>query len=318
MSKKSSASTAWSHEKPRPRGGGASSLTSDLLAPRRPSPQPPQKKPKESKPQSSAAASELLKSHEVKRLEKLIDEVSTGVVDSRSANRPGCFCMAKSHPLSTYVPLCIHCGIILCSLHNPALPCPSCSSPLLPPATRNALLTQLQEELAVQLSKEAEKRAEEMRKIREAELARSGGGHFPTLNGQPDNKPVQAAPRKVLSLNSTTKKATLSTFIAVPTPPASNPASGRASPVEDRVPAPGQMPAFVELDPELKLLLRQRPWVDLKDPTPMYIPEPLEAQPAGDQQSGGGRGRGRGKRGRGGGQNLGFNDRVVPGAGPSQ
>lgn len=295
MSKKSA--TAWSTGKGR-RDGGA--LTSELLTPRRQSPAPNQTQPKRPKGQATSTNAELLKSHEVRRLEKLIDEVSTGIVDSRAASRPGCFCMARTHPLSRYIPLCVHCGIVLCSLHNPALPCPSCSSPLLPPATRNTLLAQLQDELAAQLAKEAEKRADEMRQAAEFELAKSGGGHFPTLSGQADSKAVQSAPRKVLSLNSTTKKATISTFIAVPTPPTSNPNSGRASPAEERIAAPTTTPIAVEPDPELKLLLRQRPWVDLRDPTPMYQPEPSNQQSTERQGSASGGKRGRGRGGKGG------------------
>ncbi|KAB5593932.1 Zinc finger, C2HC5-type protein [Ceratobasidium theobromae] len=317
MSKKSASSTAWATTGKGRRDGG--SLTSELLAPRRQSPAPVQNQPKRSKGQSSPANSELLKSHEVRKLEKLIDEVSTGIVDSRAASRPGCFCMARTHPLSRYVPLCNHCGIVLCSLLNPALPCPSCSSPLLPPVVRNALLLQLQGELAAQLTREAEKRTEDMKALAEIELAKSGGGHFPTLTGQSDPRSSQVAvPRKVLSVNSTTKKATISTFLAVPTPPTSNPNSGRGSPVDEKIPAPEQTPYVVPLDPERQLLLRQRPWVDLLDPTPIYQAEYHSPQPAEGKapSSSGKRGRGRGKKG----QNNDRNDAEhgAPGASSSQ
>ncbi|KAG8722724.1 hypothetical protein FRC08_012603 [Ceratobasidium sp. 394] len=317
MSKKSS--TPWAGG----RGGG--SLTSDLLTTRKRSPAPPQNQSKKSKAQTNAATSELLKSREVKRLEKLIDEVSTGIVDSRVASKPGCFCLARTHPLSPYTPLCNFCGIILCSLHNPALLCPSCSSPLLPPATRNAVLDQLQRELAAQLSLEAEKRAEELRLAEQAEAHRSGGGQFPTLTGQPDSRPLQVpTPRKVLSLNSTTKKATLSTFIAVPSPPVSNPGSGRTSPAENRVPAPVQAPVALDMTPEMKLLARQRPWVDVQDPTPIYVPIEVTKPPSaeGDAAGEGGRGKSKRRKGRGGGrggQNSSAGaERSTPGAGGSQ
>ncbi|KAG8714588.1 hypothetical protein FRC09_017460 [Ceratobasidium sp. 395] len=309
MSKKNS--TPWAR-----RAGG---LTSDMLTPRRTSPAPPKNQPKNTKIQTSANSLEQLKSREVKRLEKLIDEVSTGVVDSRVASKPG------THGLSSYTPLCNFCGIILCSLHNPALPCPSCSSPLLPPATRNAVLAQLEQELVTHLSLEAEKRAEELRLAREFELHQSGGGHFPTLNGQPDPRAIQAqGPRKVLSLNSSTKKATLSTFIAVPSPPSSNPASGRASPVENRIPAPVQAPVTLELTPEMKLLARQRPWVDLQDPTPVYVPLEVTSPPPTEEgiTAGPGGGKSKKRRGKGGGkdgQNAAAGvERATPGAGPSQ
>ncbi|CAE6456385.1 unnamed protein product [Rhizoctonia solani] len=310
MSKNKSTSTAWASKKQ-----GGSSLTSDLLTPRRQSPAPTQSQPKRPKGQASPAG--LPKSAEVKRLERLIDEVSTGLVDSRVASRPGCFCLARTHPLSRYVSICVHCGMVLCSLHNPALPCPSCSSPLLPPATRNALLSQLQEELAQQLQREEEKFAEEMKMAREIELHESGGGNFPTLTGKPESKPAQNLPRKVLSIGAPGKKATISTFISVPSPATSNPNSGRNSPVEERVPPPPQTAVVVEPDPELKLLLRQRPWVDLRDPTPMYQPKQSHPQPpaGGEQTRGGGGGRGR-RRGRGRGRGGG-NDgaHTVPGAG---
>ncbi|CAE6516174.1 unnamed protein product [Rhizoctonia solani] len=308
MSKNKSTATAWAAGKKQ--GGG--SLTSDLLTPRRQSPAPTPSQPKRPKAQVSPAG--FPKSPEVKKLERLIDEVSTGVVDSRVANRSGCFCLARTHALSRYVPICVHCGIILCSLHNPALSCPSCSSPLLPPAARNALLLQLQEELALQLQREDERLAEEMRIAKDRELHKSGGGNFPTLTGQPE--PKQNAPRKVLSIGSSGKRPTLSTFISVPSPAASNPNSGRTSPVDERIPPPPQTAVVVELDPESKLLLRQRPWVDLRDPTPMYQPKRPQQQPSGEQAQGEGGGRGR-KRGRGRGRGGGGNDgaRTVPGAG---
>ncbi|KAG8732676.1 hypothetical protein FRC10_000774 [Ceratobasidium sp. 414] len=199
--------------------------------------------------------------------------------------------------------------------------------PLLPPATRNAVLDQLQRELATQLSLEAEKRAEELRLAGLAEAHRSGGGQFPTLTGQPESRPIQAStPRKVLSVNSTTKKATISTFIAVPSPlPISNPGSGRTSPAENRIPAPVQAPVALEMMPEMKLLLRQRPWVDVQDPTPVYVPievtKPLPVEV--DAARGGGRGkpkRRKGGRGGGrGGQSSGADaERSTPGAGSSQ
>ncbi|KAJ1306544.1 hypothetical protein OPQ81_007545 [Rhizoctonia solani] len=311
MSKNKSTSTAWVNKKQ-----GASSLTSDLLAPRRQPPAPTQSQPKRPKAQASPAG--FPKSAEVKKLERLIDEVSTGVVDSRVASRPGCFCLARTHSLSRYVPICVHCGIILCSLHNPALPCPSCSSPLLPPATRNALLHQLQEELALQLQREEEKLAEEMRIAREMELHQSGGGNFPTLTGKPENKPAQNVPRKVLSIGSSGKKPTLSTFISVPSPATSNPNSGRTSPVEERIPPPPQTAVAIEPDPEMKLLLRQRPWVDLRDPTPLYQSKQPQQQSSGEQPRGEGRGRGRKRgrgRGRGGGGRGNGGSHTVPGAG---
>ncbi|CAE6468921.1 unnamed protein product [Rhizoctonia solani] len=306
MSKSKSTSTAWASKK---QGGG--SLTSELLTPRRQSPAPTQSQPK--RPKGQALSAGLPKSAEVKKLERLIDEVSTGVVDSRAASRPGCFCLARTHELSRYVPICVHCGIILCVLHNPALPCPSCSSPLLPPATRNALLLQLQEELALQLQREDEKLAEEMRVAKDIELHNSGGGNFPTLTGKPETKPAQNLPRKVISIG-LGKKATVSTFISVPSPAASTPNSGRTSPVEERIPPPPQTAMFIDPDPELKLLQRQRPWVDLRNPTPVYQPKRPEQHPQGEQsRGGGGRGRKRGRgRGRGGGND---GARTVPGAG---
>jgi hypothetical protein len=151
-----------------------------------------------------------------------------------------------------------------------------------------------------------------MRMAKEIELHNSGGGIFPTLTGKPEPKPTQNLPRKVISIGSG-KKTTVSTFISVPSPAASTPNSGRTSPVEERIPPPPQTAVIVELDPELKILQRQRPWVDLRDPTPMYQPKQPEQQPQGEQSRGGGRGR---KRGRGRGRGSG-NDgaRTVPGSG---
>lgn len=56
---------------------------------------------------------------------------------------------ARTHPLSTFTPLCPRCALPLCSLHAPLLPCPSCRfHPLLGAPQRTAHLARVERERA--------------------------------------------------------------------------------------------------------------------------------------------------------------------------
>lgn len=83
MYSKKATPAAWI--KPKPSQG----LTSDLLTPR-PRPNPPQKKGK-GKDTSPSPTPSQSKSKEVKRLERLIDSLESGLPHS-GAGREGCFC----------------------------------------------------------------------------------------------------------------------------------------------------------------------------------------------------------------------------------
>ncbi|KIJ67073.1 hypothetical protein HYDPIDRAFT_74062, partial [Hydnomerulius pinastri MD-312] len=85
--------------------------------------------------------------------------------------------IAREHDLSTCVPLCQHCGLILCTLNLPYYACPHCSETLLDSFRRSTLRAQLEEELAKQLSKEEQERH------RAIEEARNAAGAFPLLPG---------------------------------------------------------------------------------------------------------------------------------------
>ena len=84
---------------------------------------------------------------------------------------------ARKHQPSEYTPLCTTCGLIICTLHSPYIPCPSCTSPLIDAATRTALIVLVEERRELTLKEEAAARA------RAAEELRLAEGAFPALGG---------------------------------------------------------------------------------------------------------------------------------------
>lgn len=128
-----------------------------------------------------------------------------------------CLCQGEKHALAPYAPLCVSCGLILCSALVPApisphSACPSCSaSPILPSHTRTQLLSEMvdtRERLVEeQQSREAERRAEVARQ-------RSAGvdSAFPTLGQAPAPAPAASASKRsrVLHLDMKTHKVTVS------------------------------------------------------------------------------------------------------------
>ncbi|KAF9517848.1 hypothetical protein BS47DRAFT_1279827, partial [Hydnum rufescens UP504] len=88
---------------------------------------------------------------------------------------------ARTHELSSYTPLCTHCGLILCLLHHPNHPCPYCHSPLLSESARTALVAKLHRELEVVLKKEADAQEAARQERLEREIEAAGGGSFPIL-----------------------------------------------------------------------------------------------------------------------------------------
>src|SRR6266478_2994290 len=85
--------------------------------------------------------------------------------------------VARIHASSEHTPLCSSCGLVLCALQFPHRPCPHCTTPLLTPSARVALIAQLEELRVFALKKEVE--AHE----REAEELRLAEGAFPALWG---------------------------------------------------------------------------------------------------------------------------------------
>ncbi|BGP03837.1 hypothetical protein NBRC10513v2_007578 [Rhodotorula toruloides] len=82
-----------------------------------------------------------------------------------------CFCQARQHPLSTYIPLCPRCSLVLCSLNIPSAPCPSCShGPLLSSALTASHIATLQSSRETLLTRE-KRRAQAEREQAERERA---------------------------------------------------------------------------------------------------------------------------------------------------
>ncbi|VDC02963.1 unnamed protein product [Peniophora sp. CBMAI 1063] len=217
--------TAWSNS-----GKGGGNLTSDRLAPKKPKPQtqPAQSKGKAKAPQDPP------KSAAVKRLESIL----TGLSGAKSPNsQPGCYCQARKHALNKYTPICTTCGLILCALQQPYTPCPHCSSSLLSPMQRDSMVAQVQSELEAQLE------LEECERVRAQEAVRAAQGAFPTLGGAtPPTTIVTPSPAAyvVLSLDSKTKRTTVSTYHSpAPSPPTvSRAPSAPPPPPDDCVPPP--------------------------------------------------------------------------------
>ncbi|EIW83987.1 hypothetical protein CONPUDRAFT_39022, partial [Coniophora puteana RWD-64-598 SS2] len=230
--------TAWS---------SSSSVPSDFIRPSRatPSPQPKGKVTKVAKTQAPP------RSKAIRKLESYLQQLQSSSGEDKDP-KGGCFCQAREHQLATVSPICLGCGLVTCELNQPYYACPHCAHAALTPALRAKLVADTEERIARTLADE--ERARE----REVEQARLAAGAFPTLGGggastpplQPTSTlygnggglrpPPQQQTHKVLSLNAKTKKHTLATYSASPSPSPSRPAS-RAESVEEephRVPPP--------------------------------------------------------------------------------
>ncbi|KAG9314856.1 hypothetical protein JVU11DRAFT_3953 [Chiua virens] len=205
---------------------------------------------------SKAPTPEPPKSQATRVLETCLDGARRSNGHSKDP-KGGCFCQARKHTLSSYVLMCQHCGLILCALNQPYFACPHCSSALLDERTRDALVGRLEAELAEQLAREEAKRQ------RAIEEARAAEGAFPMLPGAQANTqlmrvsrtpPPLPATRTVLSLNSETKRVTVSSY-STPTATLSRLASREEDRAEEeRVLGP---PAEASLKGLLDL---ERPW----------------------------------------------------------
>lgn len=97
--------------------------------------------------------------------------------------------------------MCPNCGLVLCSLQLPNLPCPSCTKPLLNAVSRERVKRKIQYEINDIVAREqAEKNRLEEEERRRLE-AESGGGLFPTLGGsQAKTSKSDNATRRVLTI----------------------------------------------------------------------------------------------------------------------
>ncbi|KAH7101057.1 hypothetical protein BKA62DRAFT_204791 [Auriculariales sp. MPI-PUGE-AT-0066] len=245
--------TAWS------RTGPSGNLPSDRLAPT-PSRNSPRTSPKPTTSPLPAGP----RSKEVKRLEALVTGLSNANAYTKTDPKGGCFCLARSHNLSPYTPLCLACGLIICSVNRPFFVCPSCRVPLVAPNQRPMLFARVQSELEVRI------RAEEIAEQRARDEVRRQAGAFPTLSGHasPLQVPTPETSRaptptqqhqthKVISLGAARGKGrggkvTISSYTPVPAGTSkqqqAQPASkGEEDPLEDsslppRVPPPPNEP----------------------------------------------------------------------------
>ncbi|KAJ7734113.1 hypothetical protein B0H16DRAFT_156142 [Mycena metata] len=251
--------TAWTKK--------ASTLPSDRI---RPPPQPAVSAGKNSKGKAKTAIAEPPKSKAVRQLESLKNGLTASYGSANKDPKGGCFCQAKGHALSTHSPLCRNCGLVLCEINLPQYACPHCSTALLSGTQQDALIARLEAQISETLAQEAQLRE------RAAEEARRAVGAFPTLgNTTPPSRPAPPAvpqTRTVMSLNSKTKKVTVSAFVSTPSPSPSRPAS-RAESIDEepvRVAKPPVVVPFVSAAKQDPL----RPWKDLSGDGAVYIPAP--------------------------------------------
>ncbi|KAF8487685.1 hypothetical protein JB92DRAFT_2798954 [Gautieria morchelliformis] len=234
--------TAWSR---------SSSVPSDRIPPSRtPTPNRNKGKGKDKHPP---------KSKEVLRLESLLEGLKSWTTGKDP--KGGCFCQARVHTLSKYTPICLQCGLVLCSLHEPFYPCPHCSSSVTSPASREDLVQALTTELSDVIMREAEQREQER-----LELQRAAGA-FPTLattTGSPQVA-TPSQPRKVLSLNAQTRKVTVASYIAAPV--RARAVAEVTEEAEIRVPPPPKEVDYVRSKP--REVLR---WQNLRDGGMKYVP----------------------------------------------
>ncbi|KAI6007985.1 hypothetical protein EDC04DRAFT_2582343 [Pisolithus marmoratus] len=249
------------------------SLTSDRIPARQPTTAPAKQ---QAKGKSRAGPP---KSKAVSALETRLHNVEYASGKEKDP-RGGCFCLAREHGLSTYVPLCYGCGLVLCNLNLPHYACPHCGESFLDNARRSAIVAQILEELRGQVAKEEEERN---RAIEEARKAEGAFPLLPSASGtqgarRPAGKGTATGPQsshKVLSLNSTTKKVTVSSYTNTPIssrPPSPVPEEPR------RFPPPREI-SYVKQPPD-----PEHPWKNIQFPDLQYIPPPEDLNTHSRQQ----------------------------------
>lgn len=184
---------------------------------------------------------------------------------------------AREHDLSIYTPVCLRCGLILCSLNLPHHACPHCQAALLTVPARRALIQSLEQSIAHTLAHEEREREQVI------EEARKAAGSFPTLAAAASGGALDAHPtnqtHKVLSLNSKTKKVIVSSYTKTKPPqPTQAFKGGNAEPFEPeprRVPRPPDEVPF-----STKPLNMERLWMNTRpgERAVTYIPPPVQAK----------------------------------------
>ncbi|KAK0207332.1 hypothetical protein IW262DRAFT_658697 [Armillaria fumosa] len=243
-------STPWS---------SSGSLPSDRIKPRHTS--QPQPKKQKQKPQAAPP-----KSKQLTALESLLHAVQSTSIPVPDP-KGGCFCQAKEHPLSLYTPACLTCGLVLCGLNPPQHACPHCHHPPAPRTTESTIV-RLEREIG-----ELRRREEEAR-----ERARKAVGAFPALGGGGGGSGRATPPsqHRVLSVNSKTKKVTVSSssYSSTPTPVASRP--GTPEPL--RVPPPPTEVVYAKrkVDPS-------RPYANYGGGAARYVPDKIKGKGRGGE-----------------------------------
>ncbi|KAF8633205.1 hypothetical protein AX15_001473 [Amanita polypyramis BW_CC] len=273
---------AWSKK-----GGPLGTFPSDRIPPR-PSSSKSGTASKEQQPNggTTQGPSKPPKSQEVTRVEKLLKALSNSsgeTVDPKG----GCFCLARDHPLSTYVRICTSCGLILCSLNLPQYACPFCGAALFSTKERRSLIADLEQQIIDIQKHEAEERA------RLAEEAKKAAGAFPTLlesvkqpqpqhpqgsiqianQGRRFNLPSPSQDtHKVLSLRTKpgSSKVVISSYTSSPAgsrPVSREPDGAEEAKKETRVPHPAREPKHASrtVDPS-------HPWENLLGRCATYVP----------------------------------------------
>jgi hypothetical protein len=175
---------------------------------------------------------------------------------------------AREHASSSYTPICLACGLILCSINQPHHACPHCSSTLLTPAARASLEQRLDKLVSETLTREADER---QRALEDAHAASTAFPSLPAPSPLPSGQPrASNQAHKVLSLNAKTKKATLSSYKPVLPPP---PQSHTPQVDEEfRVPPPPAEVSYTGSRPN-----PNRPWARVGDDV-FYVPVPRKGK----------------------------------------
>lgn len=151
---------------------------------------------------------------------------------------------ARVHELSTYTPQCGACGLVLCALQPAHATCPSCARAVYSPPQLARLLQRVAGDIEAQYAREQEERDSAERARKDALLAASGGGAFPSLPGNAPRAAAQPSAHRVLTIGKKGKggrsTATLKTTTKItPAPSASN---TLAEPEPDTLPRPRSPP----------------------------------------------------------------------------
>ncbi|KAF9529521.1 hypothetical protein CPB83DRAFT_852265 [Crepidotus variabilis] len=190
---------------------------------------------------------ELPKSLAVSQLESLLQALQKTSGKDKDP-KGGCYCLARTHPLSSYTPLCYSCGLILCDVNLPQFACPDCASALLSEINRKSLIDQVELDISDTIAKEIEDQE------RAIETARMAAGAFPTLGApslapaetrlqSPHSLPVQQT-HKVMSLTGSKNRVLVSSFTTKPptTPRALQPKDELVEPTVNRISPPHAPP----------------------------------------------------------------------------